>query len=101
MYKRSNCDEKSETDDSKRRSKDEFAKENFIYNEEKDEWRCPANLNLTFEGRYIRDGKEITRYGGNRERCLFCPHSRDCVTTKFDLKRGYRSIEADDFILDR
>lgn len=99
MYKRS--DEKNKLDDTATKEKAKFSKENFIYNEDEDEWRFSDKCSLTFEKQYIKEGKQITRYCGDLAKCIYCKDHKNCVTTKFDQKRGYRSMEDDGYILDR
>ena len=92
----------------KDRSKDElssqearFLKENFDYDEDKDEWLCAQGKSLENWGNEIRADKNITVYAASRSACLRCPVYSKCVKTKKDLQRGYRTIEDDGFLIYR
>jgi len=86
------------------RSRDEndlFDKENLTFNENQDVWICPENKKLEFLNETIKDGKKKILYGCNKESCIFCQNYKDCVTTKKDISRGYRTIDDDQFIVYR
>ena len=92
----------------KDRSKDDlssedarFLKENFSYDEDKDEWLCPRGEALENYGNEIRNGKSITVYAGCRNTCLRCPLYSKCVKSKRDIQRGYRTLEDDGFLIYR
>ena len=36
-------------------------------------------------------------YKGDIEKCVFCESNSQCIVTKSDKKRGYRTIERDQF----
>ena len=40
-------------------------------------------------------------FGCQLNKCIYCSHKDSCVTTKEDIKRGYRTIDDDGYILYR
>lgn len=78
-----------------------FHKENFIYDEDSDNWKCPSGASLEFIKEFFRDDKKIILYGCNLKTCIYCPHVKSCVTTKADTKRGFRTIEDDGYVVYR
>jgi hypothetical protein len=81
--------------------KNKFHKENFIFDEDNDCWLCPVGEELEFIKEYIKDGKKFTRHGCQLKICIYCPHSKSCITTKDDTRRGYRTIDDDGCIIYR
>lgn len=80
---------------------DTFHKEHFIYDEDNDNWICPSGERLEFIKESIRDNKKYTLYGCELKKCIFCSHNKSCIKTKTDIKRGYRTIEDDGYIIYR
>lgn len=78
-----------------------FHKENFIFDEENECWICPEGEKLEFIKEHLKDGKKYTLYGCQLKKCIYCPHKDDCVTTKEDVKRGYRTIDDDGYLIYR
>ena len=69
-----------------------FLKENFEYDESKDEWICPSGRRLENYGEQINQGVKETIYASTLNNCQGCSFFSLCVRTKGDLKRGYRTI---------
>ena len=78
-----------------------FHKENFIFDEEDECWICLAGEKLEFMKEYLKDGKKYTMYRCELNKCIYCPHKDDCITTKEDSKRGYRTIDDDSYTIYR
>lgn len=78
-----------------------FHKENFIFDEENEYWICPEGEKLEFMKEHLKDGKKYTLYGCQLKKCIYCPHKDECVTTKEDVKRGYRTIDDDGYLIYR
>jgi transposase len=81
--------------------KNEFHKENFEFDEDDDSWTCPAGERLRFMKEFIRDGKKYTQYGCKLKKCVFCTDRDKCLTVKEDIRRGYRTIEDDGYVVYR
>lgn len=90
-----NRDEKTDLE------KNEFHKENFEYDEEDDSWTCKRGKRLDFMNEFIRDGKKYTRYGCKPKDCVLCDANNECLTTKEDIKRGYRTLDDDGYVVYR
>lgn len=65
-----------------------FSKDDFIYNETDDTYRCPAGETLTYSTRASVHGKEIRYYRTNA--CVACPLRPQC--TRGSFKRISRSV---------
>jgi hypothetical protein len=76
-------------------------KEDFMYDEDDDCWLCKNDKQLDFIKEQIKDGKKYTLYGCSLEDCIFCKDSDNCIQTKEDTKRGYRTIDDDGFVVYR
>ena len=50
---------------------------------------------------HLKDGKKYTLYGCKLNKCIYCPYKDECVTTKEDTKRGYRTIDDDGYLIYR
>ena len=76
-------------DNSGTRANNPYDKKNFLYNEQKDEYICPANHPLTFLGEHFdrQKDKMVRVYRG--QRCLECEHQRLCTKQK----DGIRSLK--------
>jgi len=59
-----------------------FGREDFIYNEEKDTFTCPAGEELTFSGISIDKGKEYRRYRCSDPVCQSCILKHKCIRGK-------------------
>jgi hypothetical protein len=79
----------------------EFHKENFHYDEDNDVWVCPTGSILEFKKDYYDSDKKYSMYGCELKTCIKCDTRKDCLTTKADIRRGYRTIEDDGFIVFR
>jgi len=78
-----------------------FHKENFTFDEEDECWICPVGEKLEFMKEHLKDGKKYTLYGCQLKKCIYCPHRDECVTTKEDTKKGYRTIDDDGYLIYR
>jgi hypothetical protein len=78
-----------------------FHKENFSFDEEDECWICPVGEKLEFMKEHLKDGKKYTLYGCQLKKCIYCPHKDECVTTKEDTKKGYRTIDDDGYLIYR
>lgn len=83
------------------KEKEEFNKEHFTYNEDEDCWVCKNDKQLDFIKEYIKDGKKCTQYGCTLESCIDCKYKDKCIKTKADIRRGYRTIDDDGFVIYR
>ncbi|MDY6933043.1 MAG: transposase [Spirochaetota bacterium] len=81
--------------------KNKFHKENFEFDEDNDIWVCPARESLEFMREFIRDGKKYTQYGCKLKKYVFCHEREVCIITKEDIRRGYRTIEDDGYVVYR
>jgi len=74
-----------------------FAKENFTYDEEKDEFICPSGKRLTFRYEYFdkSKGRDMRIYKGIE--CEGCIHRDECTKSK----RGIRTIKCDKYEKER
>ena len=81
--------------------RNEFHKENFTFDEEDESWTCPSGERLGFIKEFNRDDKKYTRYGCDLKKCVFCKLNKSCIKTKADIKRGYRTIEDDGYVIYR
>ena len=81
--------------------RNEFHKENFTFDEDDESWTCPSGERLGFIKEFIRDDKKYTLYGCDLKKCVFCKLNKSCIKTKADIKRGYRTIEDDGFVIYR
>jgi hypothetical protein len=65
-----------------------FAKEQFIYEPEREVYRCPAGQELPRQGQRVHKGKEKFTYY-NRQACGACALREQCTTGKFrKIERG-------------
>lgn len=81
--------------------RNEFHKENFTFDENDKSWTCPSGKRLGFIKKFIRDNKKYTLYGCTLNNCVFCKSNKSCLKTKADIKRGYRTIEDDGYVVYR
>lgn len=90
-------------DRSENRNSDEdyFHKENFKYDESNDIWICPAGEHLEFKKEFFRDNKKQKLYACKLEKCIYCTENKSCVKTGADIRRGYRTIEDDGYVVHR
>jgi transposase len=58
--------------------KGEYDRCKFKYNENKDEYKCPAGKKLAYEGSYENKGRTYNKYQ-NKAACLDCPHRDKCT----------------------
>ncbi len=82
-------------------AKNKFHKENFSYDEDDDSFTCPHGEKIDFVKEFISDNKKCTLYGCQLRKCIDCIDKKNCITTKADIRRGYRTIEDDSFIVYR
>jgi transposase len=73
-------------DNSGMRANNPYDKKNFLYNEQKDEYICPADHLLTFLGEHFdrQKDKMVRVYRG--QRCLQCEHQRLCTKQKDGIR---------------
>ena len=90
MYDRSEIDNPEES---------KFKKDKFIFNEDNESWECPSGEKLNFIKEFVKDEKKYTLYGCELKKCIFCPNRELCLNTKADIKRGYRTIEDDSYLI--
>lgn len=74
---------------------------NFTFDEDNEYWICPENNKLNFMKEFIIDGKKYTRFGCTLKECVFCENREQCLKTKNDIRRGYRTIDDDGYIVYR
>ena len=86
---------------SEKETQQSFPKENFTFNEDDESWLCPEGEKLEFIKEHIKDNKHYTLYGCREETCLVCKNYSQCVTTRDDKRRGYRTIDDDQYIIYR
>lgn len=75
-----------------------FHKNKFTYNEDEDQYVCPAGQIMEFSNERIdQDGKKLTTYLATPNQCQRCPFKEQCLQTKEDIKLGYRKIVDDGY----
>lgn len=70
-----------------------FAKEKFVFYEEKNRWKCPMGNFLHYQKTVTNDRVTVKHYHATREECLLCSENKNCIKTKGDKQKGYRTIE--------
>lgn len=73
-------------DNSGARAKNPYDKKNFMYDEQKDEYRCPAKQVMTFVSEYFDRQKNKTVRGYRGQGCLECEHQRVCTKQKDGIR---------------
>jgi len=81
--------------------KNKFHKENFEYDKINDSWKCSNEKELKRIHKTMSKNKEKKIYGCDLKECIFCNKRNFCIKTKADIKRGYRTIEDDGYLIDR
>ncbi len=73
-------------DNSGTQASNSYDKKNFLYNEQRDEYICPANHPLTFLGEHFdrQKDKMVRVYRGHR--CLQCEHQPRCTKQKDGIR---------------
>ena len=87
--------------DRSKKENPKIEKEYFQYDEDDDSWVCPQGKKLEFMKEYIQNGKKYTQYGCELKNCIECKERNSCVTTKTDIKRGFRTIDDDSYVIYR
>jgi transposase len=68
------------TDTSGKKAKGQFTREAFIYDAEKDEYRCPAGERLTYKSTVTAKGRKLRVY--RTFKCPGCPLKAQCTPAK-------------------
>jgi transposase len=72
-----------------------FPKEEFIYDQQQDSYRCPGGQQLTRTHDVEDKGKQVTLYA-NRKACGTCPLKEQCTTSQFrKISRGRYQAEVE------
>lgn len=80
----------------RRKDENEFSKDVFRYDEENDEYTCPAGKVLETLREITKNNMKYTVYGSSIENCVFCKSRESCLSGD-DIRKGYRTIVNDSY----